>query len=330
MCKDIFRFSIKLLILLIFKLSVVERRMQDKNCFENNCALCHFPTRMNLSIRGLCSSDTRVSEGFFDLFYFIQGFISDNPRWRGYGKSHVYFRPRRQVWRLESFYDTERYAEFFADSGNPYSYFPTGRSLWKVHSGICQLQDNAEHKMSLTNCIYNDGSGYDFTCTDGTCVSMDKRCNLVDDCPDASDEKDCDVLYFPSDYRSELFPITASGDPVSVTLNVSILAFPEISTLEMSFLCDYVLLMRWVDPRLQFYNLVDTYALNSLSASKQSQLWVPTLGFPNARQAEGSVVDSGSNTIVLKLGYPNEDDIARSVEAYIYEGVDSPLIMQRY
>ena len=98
----------------------------------------------------------------------------------------------------------------------------------------------------------------------------------------------------------------------------------------MSFLCDYVLLMRWVDPRLQFYNLVDTYALNSLSASKQSQLWVPTLGFPNARQAEGSVVDSGSNTIVLKLGYPNEDDIARSVEAYIYEGVDSPLIMQRY
>lgn len=32
--------------------------------------------------------------------------------------------------------------------------------------------------MSLTNCMYNDGSGYDFTCTDGTCILMDKRCDL--------------------------------------------------------------------------------------------------------------------------------------------------------
>ena len=150
--------------------------------------------RMNLSIRGLCSSDTKVSEGYFDLFYFIQGdvlfglcscwcyqlvsifpgFISDNPRWRGHGKSHVYYRPRRQVWRLESLYDLERYAEFFADDSNPYDYFPTGRSIWKVNSGICQLKDNAEHKMSLTNCIYNDGSGYDFTCNDGESFGQSK------------------------------------------------------------------------------------------------------------------------------------------------------------
>ena len=31
----------------------------------------------------------------------------------------------------------------------------------------------------------------------------------------------------------------------------------------------------------------------------------------------------------MKLGYPIEDDISRSVEASIYEGVDSPLILQR-
>ena len=112
------------------------------------------------------------------------------------------------------------------------------------------------------------------------------RCNLVDECPDASDEKECDVLFLPSDYRSELFPLTSTGDPLSVTLNVSVLAFPVISTLEMSFLCDFILLMRWVDPRLKFYNLVDTYALNSLSVNKQLELWTPVLSFPNARQAE--------------------------------------------
>ena len=79
------------------------------------------------------------------------------------------------------------------------------------------------------------------------------------------------------------------------------------------------------------FNLqVDTYTLNSLSNAKQLQLWTPILSFPNARQAEGSLVDSGASTIVLKLGQPNEDDISRANEAYIYEGVDSPLIMTRH
>ena len=120
---------------------------------------------MNLTIRGLCGSDTNIMEGFFDTSYFVQGFINENPHWRGFGKSHVYFRPRRQVWRLESFYDLQRYAEFFADDANPYSYYPTGRSTWKINAGICQLRDNVDYKMSLTDCIMNDGTGYEFTCT---------------------------------------------------------------------------------------------------------------------------------------------------------------------
>jgi len=307
----------------------IDRRWQDSECDLRFCSLCHFPIRMNLSIRGLCASETKLMEGYYDLFYYIKGFINLKAHWRGLGKSHIYFRPRRQTWRLESFYDVDRYAEFFADDSNPYDYFPTGRSEWSVNEGICQMKGGVIYKMSLTNCMYNDGSGYDFTCTDGTCVNMDKRCNLQDDCPDGSDERNCDILTLPSDYRSELFPITETGDALQVNANVTILAFPEISTLDLSFVADFVLLMRWVDPRLLFNNLRDNYDLNSLSVDLQKQLWMPVLSFPNARQAEGTVVDSGSSTIVLKLGTPLEDDIQRSIEARIYKGVESPLINMR-
>ena len=31
------------------------------------------------------------------------------------------------VWRLESFYDKEKKAEFFATDENPYDYWPTGK-----------------------------------------------------------------------------------------------------------------------------------------------------------------------------------------------------------
>ena len=307
----------------------LDRRWQDTSCDQLNCALCYFPVRMNLSIRGLCESETKLMEGYFDMFYFLAGFVSERPHWRGLGKSHIYFRPRRQTWRLESFYDIERYAEFFADDTNPYTYYPTGRTTWYVNEGICQRKGLVPYGMSLTNCIYNDGSGYDFTCADGTCITMDKRCNLVDECPDGSDEKGCDIEKIPGDYRNELFPITATGDPLAVSVNVTILAFPDISTLEMSYLCDYVLLMRWVDPRLKFYNLVDKYELNTLSVSVLKKIWVPIFSFPNARQAEGTVVDGGNTAVVLKLGQPLPDDFSRATEALIYEGDESPIIMKR-
>ena len=111
---------------------------------------------------------------------------------------------------------------------------------------------------------------------------MIKRCDLAVDCPDSSDEKDCDVLRVPDDYRSQIFPIMSSGDPLLVTVNVTILAFPEINTLELSYTVDFILLMQWIDPRLQFYNLREQYDLNALSNTVQSKIWAPALSFPNA------------------------------------------------
>ena len=66
-----------------------------------------------------------------------------------------------------------------------------------------------------------------------------------------SDEKDCEILTLAPDYRGEKFPIQTSREPITVFVNVTILAFPRIDTLKLNYLVDFVLLMRWIDPRLK-------------------------------------------------------------------------------
>ena len=93
--------------------------------------------------------DVKLMEGFFDTEYFIEGYVSMKPHWRGLGKSHIYFLPKRKVWRLESFYATEKYADLTADDTDPFAYYPLGRLNWKIYDGICQMSDGISSQTVL-------------------------------------------------------------------------------------------------------------------------------------------------------------------------------------
>ena len=69
---------------------------------------------------------------------------------------------------------------------------------------------------------------HSLTSTLNTChnSALGDRCNTEIDCADKSDENTCDYLKYGRNYAKELIPRDASGAPVTVYLNVSILAFP--------------------------------------------------------------------------------------------------------
>jgi len=303
----------------------IDRRWTDEYCDSKYCAVCKFMDRMNLTMRGLCPGDTKLMEGSFDVEYFIGGFRNNKAHWRGLGKSHIFYIKNIKSWRLESFYDTEKYAQLAADDSVPRAFYPLGRNIWKVNTGICQMEGGINHMMTLTTC----GSGEQFTCDDGTCVRMNQRCNLVTDCPDSSDEKDCDILRIEEDYRSELFPRSQDNSALKVYVGVYILSLPKIDTLGLSFTADFYLAMRWVDPRLTFYDLRGVTDLNSLSYKVQTKIWSPTLGFTNAKIIGGTLVDSTTTTNIERNGQPAPDDIRRALEANVYAGVDSNILQKR-
>ena len=57
-----------------------------------------------------------------------------------------------------------------ADDSLAGEYYPLGRRVWRVAGGICQQEGGVEHQLTLTTCT----SGDQFSCDDGTCVSMDQ------------------------------------------------------------------------------------------------------------------------------------------------------------
>ncbi|XP_023331567.1 uncharacterized protein LOC111703755 [Eurytemora carolleeae] len=287
----------------------VDRRWADVECKESFCSVCKFGARMNLTMRGLCKRDTKLMEGFFDTEYFISGFKNFKPLWRGLGKSHIFYLPSEKTWKLESLYAKEKFAILGADDTDPNNFFPLGRKTWKVASGICQLEDGAPHQLTLTTCFPDK-----FTCNDGSCVSITQRCNLAIDCKDGSDEEDCKLLAINDDYRGELFPREKDNFALRVFLNVSILSFPKIDSLELFFTADFVLSMRWHDPRLKFTDLREDTYLNKLSSNTQARIWSPSIGYSNARVIGGTKVDRITSTVAQKGGKRIDDDIERAFE----------------
>ncbi len=52
-------------------------------------------------------------------------------------------------------------------------------------------------------------------------------------------------MNFGPNYAKELIPRDETGDPVVVRMNVSILAFPEIDTVNLKFTTDFFLNLKW-------------------------------------------------------------------------------------
>ena len=75
-------------------------------------------------------------------------------------------------------------------------------------------------------------------------LSFSDKCNTEIDCADKSDEHNCDYLRFGSNYAKELIPRDEKGDPVVVKMNISVIAFPFIDTVNLKFTADFYLNLR--------------------------------------------------------------------------------------
>ena len=284
---------------------------------RSSCAICKLmDINKRLILKGLCEAD--YQEQVFDTRYFIFGSINSKLHFQGVMASHIFMDDNGQ-WRLESYNDRTKYAVMsLKDSTDS---FPLGRKTWMVRKGICEMEDEQK---TLTFSVCDTGM---FTCDDGECIELTKKCNLEEDCSDGTDETYCDNIDFSGGYRTSLAPRTDGG--VELFVNVSVSTFPTISTEELQFIANFELSLRWKDQRLKYKNLNNITNLNKIEIDDRDRMWKPSVDFKNAVEPKTTEVDSKTSMFIHKEHDPRAGSLRRDIEADVFEGGWASLIMRK-
>ncbi|XP_063869502.1 glycine receptor subunit alpha-2-like [Scylla paramamosain] len=202
-------------------------------------------------------------------------------------------------------------------------HYPFGTHQWKVMSVLCGLEAGMAVNLTLSVC----GKGM-FTCEDGTCISLQKRCDLRVDCPDQSDEHQCSLVDVPQDYQNNIPPQpTVLNQSLAIHFTINIISFPSVATQDLTFVTTFQLLLRWRDPRLSYLNLKTDRTLNMLSEDNKRRIWTPRVFFSNAHGNVFTNLNQGSRVECVQEGSSTVGGPHHTREVNIFSGSENSLEM---
>ncbi|XP_066983228.1 uncharacterized protein [Macrobrachium rosenbergii] len=290
----------------------------SKNCHEERCAICHFNKVEVLRARGLCP------ESEFDSDYFLN-FENNSISFSGVYYSQIVKNPgvtdpetgitSYGSWTLFRLDKPDIQATLEMDS--PTSY-PIGFNTWVVKNDRCG-QPNMT--LVLTSCGANQ-----FSCNDGACVGIEERCNFETDCPDGSDELNCNFLELVGTYDASDSPSREEDEPVHVLFLMNILSIREIDIANFKFVAEVQVIMEWIDERLEFQHLNKNIELNTIADVTP---WLPKVEFLGDEKAMSDVEVRRSTLMVNRQSDPLPDNSQNVQEALVFEGRNNPLILKR-
>ena len=180
-----------------------------------------------------------------------------------------------------------RKVDFLATSRASESSLLLGSHLWVVHNDSveCSTEEKTFYKTNLTLHACNPEQ---FACDNAFCITMEKRCDAIEDCVDGSDEQDCGKLIMRKGYKKELTPVPEKVLDVFVNFSINLLDI-EINEPTEAFTVRLSFTRNWFDGRLMYKHLKRESGiemnLNTLFIEESDTIWYPYVVF-NVRNVE--------------------------------------------
>ena len=221
------------------------------------CA-CQHPGQMYIQLRGLCP-DTKI-----DRFYVPRNMEGTGKvQLIGLMTTIIEYDEESLSWRLQ-----EHSQNTSATSDAAHRSYALGSHEWWIEGDSIDCTNKGaaySSLLKLTGCWEEE-----FTCNDGQCISMEKRCDQIADCGDESDENNCKLLVFKENYQKNIAPFTIDTkkrelSPVKVNVSTSLMSILAISEFDHTIDLKLGITLKWYENRVLYHNLKTKDSLNVLS-----------------------------------------------------------------
>ena len=288
----------------------------DKGC---PCQYAHQPI---LILRGFCV------DAPLDRFYTPKQMVSTANDLILLGQliSKIQYNDGLSQWIL-----SDTLSNMTAVSGATKVSYVLGKHKWTVRNDVfCKDSKPYTKNLKLSGCNHEG----DFTCNDGQCITMDKRCNQVPNCKDESDERGCQLVVVNEWYNRKVPPITVNSSdesiiPVPVNISIDLLKVIDMEEQDHKIYLQFQITLEWRENyRVVYHNLKKDKSLNVLSDEDISSVWLPRVYYDNTDQKlvtrlgalwewetevaierEGSHVSCESNPSCERSGFKEIDEI---------------------
>ena len=244
--------------------------------------MCEYTRYPVVTLRGLCPQlyKKRVVDSKFIPFQNRSSPVEFH--WQGLRHSTLRLNAIDKKWRLSS--SMSQVSAILIDG--PRLSFGLGFHEWEV-SGDSWCKEGKSYKtlLKFTGC----DQSREFTCDDGQCIKMEKRCNQMPNCRDRSDEKDCHMLLLEEGYNKNVPPIVEVDDkimPVHVNISITLMRVVEIEQSNHFIHLQFQISLDWNEPRATYQYLRKDTNQNALLKSDMERIWLPLVVYDNTDQKE--------------------------------------------
>ena len=278
-----------------------------------------------LSLRGLCK------DSYLDQIYLPQNSpINGETTFYGTIGTYVGFQKDKNQWKMNETLVHNITAVSKEISGR----FMLGKQNWTVEGDSKKCNEGKPYNITLklTGCKEDE-----FTCDDGQCVKIEKRCNQQYNCRDKSDEINCKILSLDHGYNKRVSPILSKGfgsdavTSVSVRISMTLLKVVAIEEADHTNRLQFQITLEWKENRVTYHNLKKQIYMNALSETDINMLWLPLVVFTNTDQQESTRLGENwewkSKVSVRREGEYERSGFEMLDETELFRGEENSLVM---